>query len=174
MLKILKKHKFTINLILILIFARLIPHPPNFTQVIAAAIMSSFLFKNLKISISVLITSMLITDLFIGFYVNIIFVYISLILIILIFFKFKAKLNFKNLLVASFTGSIVFFLISNFGVWFLGSHGINNVAYDKNFDGLIKCYFYAIPFFKNTLVSTLFFVYSTFLVNSLYYKFKKA
>ena len=68
MLKILKKHKFTINLILILIFARLIPHPPNFTPVIAAAIMSSFLFKNLKISISVLITSMLITDLFIGLY----------------------------------------------------------------------------------------------------------
>ena len=50
--------------------------------------------------------------------------------------------------------SAIFFIISNLGVWFLGN------LYEKNLEGLIKCYFLAIPFFKNTLFSTLIFSYT--------------
>ena len=39
-----KKNAFPIGLILILAFARLIPHPPNFTPVIAVAILSGIFF----------------------------------------------------------------------------------------------------------------------------------
>ena len=55
----------------------------------------------------------------------------------------------------------------NFGVWVLGSPGVYDIAYEKNLDGLIQCYLFAIPFFKNTLFSTLIFSYTTFAV----YKF---
>ena len=110
---------------------------------------------------------MLISDLFIGFYENLIFVYFSLLLITYIFHKISEKINFKNLFIFGFAGSLIFFIISNFGVWLLGSPGINDIAYDKNLSGLIECYILAIPFFGNTLFSTIFFTYLAFLANKL-------
>ena len=67
-----KKNAFPIGLILILAFARLIPHPPNFTPVIAVAILSGIFFKNIYLSLGILLVSMLLADAFIGFYNNII------------------------------------------------------------------------------------------------------
>jgi len=156
---VLKKEIFPIGLILILAFARLIPHPPNFTPIIAVAIMSGYFFKNINLSFLVLIVAMLLSDLFIGFYENIIFVYASLLLITFVFYKISNKINYKNLLIYGFAGSLIFFIVSNFGVWALGSPGVYDVAYEKNLTGLIECYILAIPFFGNTFLSTLIFAY---------------
>ena len=70
LLMILKKEIFPIGLILILTFARLIPHPPNFTPIIAVAILSGYFFKNIYLSFATLLISMLLADAFIGFYNN--------------------------------------------------------------------------------------------------------
>ena len=156
---ILKKEIFPISLVLILAFSRLIPHPPNFTPVIAVAIMSGYLFKNINISFLILLFAMLISDLFIGFYENLIFVYLSLILITFIFHKISSKINFKNLFIYGFAGSVIFFVVTNFGVWALGSPGVQDIAYEKSLSGLIQCYILAIPFFGNTFLSTLIFSY---------------
>ena len=159
LLNILKKEIFPISLIIILAFARLIPHPPNFTPIITVAIISGYFFKNFNLSVLILLAAMLISDLFIGFYENIIFVYLSLILITFIFHKISSKIKFKNLFIYGFAGSVIFFLVSNFGVWALGSPGVNDIAYDKSLSGLIQCYILAIPFFGNTFMSTLIFSY---------------
>jgi len=159
LLNILKKEIFPVSLIIILAFARLIPHPPNFTPIIAVAIISGYFFKNFNLSVLILLTAMLISDLFIGFYENIIFVYVSLILITFIFHKISNKINFKNLFIYSFAGSVIFFVVSNFGVWALGSPGVYDIAYEKSLSGLIQCYVLAIPFFGNTFLSTLIFSY---------------
>ena len=159
LLKTLKKEIFPIGLILILAFARLIPHPPNFTPIIAVAIVSSYFFKNINLSLLTLLAAMLISDLFIGFYENMIFVYVSLLLITLVFHKINKKINFKNLFIYGFAGSLIFFLVSNFGVWALGSLGVNDLPYEKSLTGLIECYILAIPFFGNTFLSTIIFAY---------------
>ena len=163
----LKKEIFPIGLVLILILSRLIPHPPNFTPIVAVAIMSGYLFKNIYLSFATLLVSMLVADAFIGFYENIFFVYLSLLFLVYIFYKLGRKINLKNLFLYRFTGSILFFIITNFGVWSLGSPGLDNVPYEKNLQGLIKCYILAIPFIKNTVLSTLTFSYSILLVNTL-------
>ena len=155
----LRKEILPIGLILILALARLIPHPPNFTPVIAVAILSGYFFKNLNFSLIILLIAMLISDLFIGFYENVFFVYASLLLITFIFHKISKKINFKNLFIFGFAGSLIFFIISNFGVWILGSPGVDNLPYDKNLNGLIECYILAIPFFGNTFISTVIFSY---------------
>jgi len=165
LLMILKKDMFPIGLILILALARLIPHPPNFTPIIAVAIISGYFFKNLNFSLIILLIAMLISDLFIGFYENVFFVYASLLLITFIFHKISKKINFKNLFVFGFAGSLIFFIISNFGVWILGSPGVNDIAYEKSFSGLIECYILAIPFFGNTFLSTLIFAYPAIFVS---------
>ncbi len=161
---ILKKEIFPISLILILAFARLIPHPPNFTPIIAVAIISGYFFKNINLSLLTLLIAMLISDLFIGFYENVIFVYASLLLITFVFHKISNKINFINLFIYGFAGSLIFFVVSNFGVWALGSPGVFNIPYDKTLNGLIECYILAIPFFGNTFLSTLIFAYSTIFI----------
>ena len=154
----LKKEIFPIGLILILALSRLMPHPDNFTPIIALAIMSSYFFRNVNFSYAIMLFSMLLADFFIGFYSYMLFVYVSLFLIVLIFFKISKKMNYKNLFIFSFFGSAIFFLISNFGVWLVGN------LYERNINGLIECYFMAIPFFKNTIISTLIFSYSSLII----------
>ena len=153
LLGVLRKEIFPISLILILVFARLIPHPPNFTPIIAVAILSSCFFRNVYLSIAILLVSMLLADVVIGFYKDMLFVYISLLLIPIIFFKISSKINYKNLFIFGFVGALIFYLISNFGVWLVGN------LYSKDIDGLVECYYLAIPFFRNTLFSTIFYSY---------------
>ena len=157
--KNLESYYLPIVLILILSFSRLMPHPPNFTPIIAVAIMSSYFFKNIYLSFATLLVSMLLADAFIGFYSNMLFVYLSLLLIVFIFHKISEKMNFKNLFICGFIGSLIFFIISNFGVWVLGSPGVLDLPYEKNLNGLVECYVLAIPFFGNTFLSTLIFSY---------------
>ena len=159
LLNLLKKEIFPISLIVILAFARLIPHPPNFTPIIGVAIISGYFFKNINLSLLILLAAMLISDLFIGFYENVIFVYASLLLITFVFHKISNKINFKNLFIYGFFGSLIFFIVSNFGVWALGSPGVSDIAYEKSLNGLIQCYVLAIPFFGNTFLSTIIFAY---------------
>ena len=73
-----REETFSLTLIIVMVFSRLIPHPPNFTPIIAVGIMSGYYFKDLNYSILVLLITMLLSDLFIGFYSNMIFVYLIL------------------------------------------------------------------------------------------------
>ena len=167
LLNILKKDIFLISLILILALSRLIPHPPNFTPIIAVAILSGYFFKNIYLSFATLLITMLLADVFIGFYENIFFVYLSLLLIAFIFYKISEKINFKNLFIYGFIGSLIFFIVSNFGVWALGSPGVYDIAYEKNLNGLVECYILAIPFFGNTFLSTIIFAYPAIFIYKL-------
>ena len=50
-----------------------------------------------------------------------------------------------NVMMASLAGSMVFFLLSNFGAFIVETN------YTKDFAGLVDCYVQAIPFFRGTL-----------------------
>ena len=156
-----KKEIFPITLVLILALSRLIPHPPNFTPIIAVAIMSAYFFKNVYFSLAILLISMFISDIFIGFYNNMLLIYFTISLISFTFFQFAKILNSKNLLFFSLAGSVIFFVISNFGVWLFGD------LYEKNLNGLIYCYTLAIPFFVNTILSTILYSYLAYYANRL-------
>ena len=144
-----------LGLILIISFSRLIPHPPNFTPLIAVAILSGHFFKNLYISITIVLISVFLTDIILGFYPSMLILYLSLVIIVLSFHRLINYINFKNLFLYGLSGSIIFFIFSNFGVWMFGG------LYDKNINGFLECYLMAIPFFKNTVASTLLFSYAT-------------
>ena len=51
LLTVYKSEIFSVNLIVILILTRLLPHPPNFTPIIAVAIMSGYFFRNIYLSL---------------------------------------------------------------------------------------------------------------------------
>ena len=137
-----------ICLILILSFSRLIPHPWNFTPVLATGIFAGFYFKQFYLSLFIVILSMFIGDLFLGFHSTMFFTYISLALAVVIGLFIK-HFKFTEILYSGLASSVCFFIITNFGAWL--AHG---EMYAKNFPGLMHSYVMAIPFFHNTLIST--------------------
>jgi hypothetical protein len=52
---------------------------------------------------------------------------------------------------AAVTGSIQFFVLSNFSVWYLG----DGTHYAKNLVGLVECYAAGLPFLQNSLAGDL-------------------
>ena len=141
------KYLFCCFLILIGVLFRLVPHAPNFTPMLTIALMSGLYVKN-KFSILLPILIMLVSDLFIGSYAIAPWVYVSILMIFLI--GRLIKNTALNILLYSIISSFVFFLLTNFGVWISG-------GYAYSFEGLVLCYTMAIPFFKNTLISTVLF-----------------
>ena len=95
---------------------------------------------------------MLIADTFLGFHGTMIWVYGRLIIISMMGILLKNRTTLKNCVVATLGGSLIFFLVTNFGVWIISGF------YEKSIVGLITCYAMALPFFYNTLAGSV--VYS--------------
>jgi len=145
--KNIKNYFLPICLILVLSFSRLIPHPWNFTPILAVGIFSGFYFKNFILSLFIVILSMFIGDLFLGFHSTMFFTYISLALAVVIGLFIK-HFKFTEILFSGLASSVCYFIITNFGAW------LTLEMYEKNFAGLLQSYVLAIPFFHNTLIST--------------------
>ena len=138
--------KVIIGVLIALSASRFIPHPPNFTSLIAISFYIPAVFGIRYIP--VVVFALLFTDLIIGFHSTILFTSGSVILIGLISKFFNKSILFR--VSGAIVGAVIFFLFSNFGVWLGGYYGYN-------FNGLISCYLLALPFFGNTLVSTILF-----------------
>ena len=136
-----------ITLIFLAVVTRLLPHPPNFTPIAGMALFAVNRFSDKKLAFSLPIFCMILTDIFLGFHSITPFVYISIIGISCIGY-FSKKIN--N--VAILKSSILFFFISNFGVWLLG--------YPNTLAGFINCYTLALPFFINTVLGDFFFFHA--------------
>ena len=147
------KNVFVITLILLAVLSRFLPHPPNFTPIASIALLSSKGFTNRWIVFFIPISSLLISDLFLGLHRTIPFVYASFILIAFLGIYVK-KINIGTVLLSS----TIFFLVSNFGVWVL--------HYPISFVGLVQCYSLALPFFVNTILGDL--VYGALLIYPFY------
>ena len=138
--------KISLGILAALAASRFVPHPPNFTSLLA---LSFYVPALLGIKfIPILILSFILTDLFIGFHDVTFFTWGS-ILFIGLFSKYLCS-NFISRLTGSLLGALAFFVITNFGVWSLG-------YYEYSINGLINCYYMAIPFFTYSLISTLIF-----------------
>lgn len=138
--------KISIGIFLALAVSRFIPHPPNFTSLIALSFYIPVFF-GIKF-LPILILSFILTDFIIGFHGVTLFTWGTIILIGLMSKFFMS--NIKIRITGALLGACLFYLITNFGVWSLGYYGYT-------IDGLITCYVLAIPFFAYTVISTLIF-----------------
>jgi len=141
-----------LSAILALSFTRLIPHPWNFSPMIAAGIFAGFYFRYFYLGSFVIILSMFLGDLFLGFHNTMFFTYLSLAVVVLVGLYLKS-LKFTNILYGTLASSIVFFIITNLGAW------LTLDMYSKDISGLMQSYTMAIPFFHNTLISTFIYLY---------------
>jgi hypothetical protein len=132
-------------------FVRLLPHPPNFAPIAAMGLFGGAYFNKKAFAFAIPLSAFLLTDAIIGFYPFAFIVYISIALIVLLGIVMLKKVNVKNVVLASLSASIIFFAVTNFGVWALGT------LYPKTAAGLLECYIAAIPFFHNSLLGDLLF-----------------
>jgi hypothetical protein len=138
--------KIALGIFITLAATRFIPHPPNFTSLMA---LSFYVPAFLGIRyLPIVLISFAITDLIIGFHSVTLFTWGSVALIGLISRNFVK--NISSRILGSLLGACIFFVITNFGIWSLGYYGYN-------LNGLLTCYTLAVPFFAYSLISTLFF-----------------
>lgn len=139
-----------VGIFISLIVSRLIPHPPNFTNLLALSFYVPIFFGFRMIP--ALMLSFVITDFIIGYHQYTHWTWGSIFLICFVSPIFSKNIKFR--VIGLMLTSIIFFIITNFGVWASGVYGFT-------LNGLITCYILAIPFYISTLASTMF--YSLFI-----------
>jgi hypothetical protein len=135
-------------LISIGIIFRFIPHAPNFTPVAAIALFGAMNLPNRRLSLIMPLALMIVSDLFLGMHDMVAFTWGATVLVSLIGISLKKSNKTTAALGGSLAASLVFFVVTNFGVWAMG-------WYPQTGAGLAQCYIAAVPFFRNFLAGTL-------------------
>ena len=144
--------------VLAAIVFRLLPHPWNVTPVGAMFLFSGATFRSRREGLLVPLAALMLSD-----YAVVHFLYpgqfrwfspvtwAAFVLVGLIGFALRDRMTFGRVAGASLAGSVLFYVVTNFGVWFRGT------MYPHTPGGLAACYVAALPFFRNTLLGDLFY-----------------
>jgi hypothetical protein len=150
------------GLIVLAALTRLLPHPPNFSPVEAIALFGGAYFLSRSAAIIVPLVGMFVSDLVLGFvhggtyfeyftHAGFWLVYACIALTTLMGFNLRGRVNGTRVLGYSLAGSVLFFLVTNFGTWATGA------MYPHDAQGLMAAYVAGIPFFQWTVLGTLFY-----------------
>lgn len=139
-----------IGIVAVLALSRIIPHPPNFTPIIAVAIFAPIIVKNHILVITTTLSAMFVADLYWGLHSFMFWTYSSIALCTLIATRFHT-------MYMMLIGPVIFFVITNFAVWTSGYYGFTLA-------GLVACYIAAIPFFHMTLLSTILYTSAFYII----------
>ncbi len=133
------------GLILLGVIARLVPHPWNASPVAAIALFGgAWLSKRWSLILPLAI--MALSDLFLGLHATIPFTWGAFALTGLLGWWIRRAPTPTRILAGALTGSALFFLLTNFGVWLVGG------LYPRTLEGLWTCYIAAIPFVRATVL----------------------
>jgi hypothetical protein len=133
---------YIVGLFFISALLRLLPHPPNMTPIGGIAILSGVYLKG-YLRYLLPIIPMILSDIYLGFSSITLWVYLSFMTITL-FTSLTKRTSVSTIGVSS----LIFFFLSNLGVWSLGGYGYT-------LEGFISCYIMAVPFLLNTLIGDL-------------------
>lgn len=132
----------------------------NFASFSVLALFLGTVIEKRWISILAIISCVWLSDLiidhnffghFVWFYPGFYWQYLSYVIFCFFGRFFLKQLKFIPIITLALSSSILFFLISNFGVW------CSTDLYSHHLEGLIICYLAAIPFFRHAMMTDLFF-----------------
>jgi len=124
---------------------------PNVAPIGAMALFGAAYFRNKTLAFIVPMGAMLLTDLFIGFHNVMPFVYGAFLATSMIGLLLRNNVKVGTLLLAGLASSILFFLVTNFGVW-------ATMPGPKNLATLMVTYELGLPFFRYTLLGDFIFI----------------
>jgi len=156
---------------------RLLPHAYNFTPLGAIALFGAAYFPKKKWALIIPLAAFWMSDLllnnitysafyngFTWFTSDMLYTYGSIAMIVILGYYLLKKITMGRILTGALGASVIFFIVSNFGVW------VSGTMYPLSFEGLIACYTAAIPFFHYTIAGNI--VYSAVLFGA--YEWVKA
>ncbi|TAL61727.1 MAG: hypothetical protein EPN85_04120 [Bacteroidetes bacterium] len=141
--------------ILIAAISRVLPHPPNFTPIAAIALFGGAYISDKRLAFLLPLLIMFISDSLlelvsgIGFHNTLLYVYASFVVVTLIGIYIRNNAKSGNIILASLISSILFFIVTNFGVWAAS-------GFELGFGGLIVTYAAGIPFYNNSISGSFF------------------
>ncbi len=133
---------------------RLLPHPPNVTPILAIAIFGGGAFSSRRMAFAVPLASMLLSDLALellglgGLHLLMPVVYAAVAASVVLGFALRRRPDVIRTASVAAMASVVFYLSTNLAVWSVGT------MCPRTWAGLGECYLAALPFFRNTLLST--------------------
>ena len=138
-----------ITIILTAALFRVVPHWPNFTPIAALALFGAALFERKWLGLVASLAAMLLSDALIGFHGDMSAVYLSfgltwLLGVYVLTVRRSGQPTAGRIVAASVTSSILFFLITNFAVWY------GSTFYAQNLPGLMTCYVAGLAFYNGT------------------------
>lgn len=136
-----------VTLFVLAILSRWSAHFWNFTLVGGVFLFAGAYFKDKKISFMLMLATMLVSDYIIGFHNQMLSVYLSYAVVVAIGFFLQEKSSRLQILTFSFLGTFLFYILTNFAVWYQGQ------MYPMTLAGLIDCYIMGLPFYRNQLIS---------------------
>lgn len=151
---------FALALIFAAALARLLPHPPNFTPLTAAAVFSGTVLSP-AVALTVPLAAMIASDMVVGPHPLFFLTWGCFLVSAAIGFWVRRDPRTFRVVFGTLAGSLIFFVVTNLGVFWASG------MYEKNFSGLAECFTLAIPFFGNSLAGDFFFVVVFFGVFSL-------
>jgi hypothetical protein len=149
-----KRSTLLVGIVVAAALARLVPHPPNVTPIAAMALFGGACLGNRKLACLLPLAAMILSDLVLGCtrygMVNMLaiqpVVYACILATSALGRFIKDRRSVWQVGTATFAGSLLFFVVTNFAVWTTGH------LYPLTASGLAACYTAAIPFFRNSLL----------------------
>jgi hypothetical protein len=142
-----------ISVIALLALYRVLPHPPNFTPLMAAALFAGAHFADKRLAFLLPLLAMLLADLVIGLHATLPFVYAGMLIATALGIMIRQLRGTRPVVIAALVGSLSFFILTNFGTWLMMSPEL----YSRDWAGLTAAYVAAIPFYQNSLLSDIVF-----------------
>jgi hypothetical protein len=136
--------------------ARLVPHPWNFTPLIALALFSGVQARKASTGVVVTVLALALGDAVMGFYQGFWYVYGAALIPVLLGRFIGDRAGAKSIGLAAVASSLSFFVITNFMVW-AGGH-----LYPHTAAGLTACFAAGIPFYRNQLLGDAFYTVALF------------
>lgn len=141
-------------LIVLAVWSRFVPHPANMTALTAVSLFGAAVLPR-KVALVVPLGAIIVSDLMIGMHSLVWATWGSFALIAWLGYYLRTRLKPVSIMLASIAGSVLFYIVTNFAVWMQGQ------MYAMTWQGLIQCYYNALPFFRNMLAGDL--IYSAVL-----------
>jgi hypothetical protein len=126
--------------------ARLVPHPWNFTPIMAIGLFAGSQSRRTSTGVFATLLALVLSDVVLGFYPGFWYVYGAALIPVLLGRLIPRRSGAGEIAAAAVASSFSFFLITNFMVW------ATDHLYPHTIAGLSACYLAGIPFYRNQVL----------------------
>jgi hypothetical protein len=136
--------------------ARLLPHPWNFTPILAMGLYAGAKTAKLRTGILAVVMALLVSDAVLGFYRGMWYVYGASLLAVVMGRLVRRREGWGAIAAGALCSSLSFFFTTNFMVWASGHWYPHTAA------GLAACFAAGVPFYQNQLLGDAFYTVALF------------